>query len=272
MSIKQLLIATILLFFSAAYVQADFEETKLLAEQGEAHAQYNLGVMYDYGEGVPENNAEAIKWYRLAAEQGNANAQSHLFEETKVLAEKGEAFAQYNLGVMYENGKGVPENDADAVKWYRLAAEQGRARAQNNLGVMYENGEGVHENDVEAIKWFRLAAEKYNASAQFNLGNMYDYGEGVPENNAEAVKWYRLAAEQGNANAQSHLGVMYFNGDGVQQNDIKAYVWWSVAAAQERKDAKNNRDIVLERLTANQRVKGREIAAKCFESGYQDCE
>ncbi len=82
------------------------------------------------------------------------------FEVTKLLAEQGEAFAQYNLGVMYENGVGVPENDADAVKWYRLAAEQGRARAQNNLGVMYENGEGVSENNAEAIKWFRLPSSE----------------------------------------------------------------------------------------------------------------
>jgi TPR repeat protein len=61
---------------------------------------------------------------------------------------------------MYENGVGVPENDADAVKWYRLAAKQGRARAQNNLGVMYENGEGVSENNAEAIKWFRLPSSE----------------------------------------------------------------------------------------------------------------
>jgi TPR repeat protein len=83
---------------------SDFEETKRLAEQGEAYAQYNLGLMYDEGEGVPENNAEAVRWYRLAAEQGYARAQS-------------------NLGFMYSNGEGVPENNAEAVRWYRLAAE-----------------------------------------------------------------------------------------------------------------------------------------------------
>ena len=59
--------------------------------------------------------------------------------------------AQYNLGVMYENGRGVPQNDAEAVKWYRKAAEQGLASAQNNLGVMYANGEGVPQNDAEAV-------------------------------------------------------------------------------------------------------------------------
>ena len=87
-----------------------------LAEQGDAHAQFNLGVMYQDGQGVPQNHAEAVKWYRLAAEQGIDRA-------------------QYNLGVMYANGRGVPQNYAEAVKWYRLAADQGHASAQNNLGA-----------------------------------------------------------------------------------------------------------------------------------------
>ena len=71
-----------------------------------------------------------------------------------------------NLGVMYDNGDGVPENDAEAVKWYRKAADQGHASAQYNLGVMYSNGEGVPENDAEAVKWYRKAADQGNAMAQ----------------------------------------------------------------------------------------------------------
>ena len=93
----------------------DLTETRRLAEQGNAEAQFSLGLMYDNGEGVPENDAEAMRWYRLAAEQDDADA-------------------QVNLGVMYANGEGVPEDDAEAVRWFRLAAEQGYADAQNNLG------------------------------------------------------------------------------------------------------------------------------------------
>ena len=109
------------------------------------------------------------------------------FQETKRLAERGLAFAQVNLGLMYDNGDGVPENDAEAVRWYRLAAEQGYASGQYNLGLMYDLGEGVPEDDAEAVRWYRLAAEQGNASAQFNLGNIYFNGTGVPENEAEAV-------------------------------------------------------------------------------------
>jgi TPR repeat protein len=80
--------------------------------------------MYYNGLGVPQNYAEALKWYRLAAGQGNADA-------------------QYNSGVMYTKGQGVPQNYAEALKWCRLA-DHGFASAQTNLGVMYENGEGCH--------------------------------------------------------------------------------------------------------------------------------
>ena len=101
---------------------------------------------------------------------------------------------------------------------------------------------------------------------------MYENGVGVPENDADAVKWYRLAAEQGNANAQSNLGVMYYNGEGVRQNNVRAYIWWSVAAAQGQEDAKRNRGLVTERLTPDQLTQAQQIATRCIDSDYQDCE
>jgi len=109
------------------------------AEQGDATAKYNLGFMYDYGQGVAENDAEAARWYRLAADQGSASA-------------------QYSLGLLYGIGAGVPENGAEAAKWFRLAAEQGHASAQANLGVMIANGERVSEDHAQAYKWLKLSA------------------------------------------------------------------------------------------------------------------
>ena len=95
--------------------------------------------MYRYGHGVPQNDKTAVKWYTLAAEQEDA-------------------FAQYNLGVMYYEGQGVPQDDKSALKWFTLSAEQGYARAQNNLGVMYYNGEGVIKDNVYAHMWGNIAA------------------------------------------------------------------------------------------------------------------
>jgi TPR repeat protein len=88
--------------------------------------------------------------------------------EFRPLAEQGDASAQYNLGVMYENGRGVPQDYAAAVGWYRKAAEQGEAYAQYNLGVMYDNGRGVPQDYVHAHKWFNLAATSGNKIATKN--------------------------------------------------------------------------------------------------------
>ncbi len=168
------------------FAQSDFEATKARAQAGDAEAQFNLGYIYNIGEGVERNDQEAVKWYRLAAEQGYSLAQS-------------------NLGLMYANGAGVAENDQEAVRWYRLAAEDGLAIAQNNLGVMYASGTGVVQSDQEAFKWLVLAAEQGYVEAQRNLGQMYEYGTGVEQDDLEAMKWYGLAAAQGNSNADERL-------------------------------------------------------------------
>ena len=101
---------------------------------------------------------------------------------------------------------------------------------------------------------------------------MYTNGRGVPENDVEAVRWFRLAAEQGYARAQFRLGLMYGFGSGVPQNNIRAYVWYSVAAAQGLEVARSNRDIIADRLTPEQLARGQDMATRCFESDYQDCE
>lgn len=108
-----------------------------LADQGNASAQYNLGVMYDIGEGVAQNDARAVNWYRKAADQGHA-------------------YAQYSLGFSYEMGRGVPQDDTQAANWYRKAADQGIAAALNSLGEMYEEGRGVPQDYVQAYMWFSL--------------------------------------------------------------------------------------------------------------------
>ena len=97
------------------------------------------------------------------------SAQDNL-DTVRQAAERGDATAQFNLGVMYANGEGVPQDDAEAVQWYRLAAEQGHAEAQGTLGAMYATGRGVPQDDVEAVQWFRLAAEQGHASSQGALG------------------------------------------------------------------------------------------------------
>ena len=113
---RLILILTALLAFQSA-AASPFDETKALADQGLAFAQYNLGRMYAFGEGVPENDAEAAKWYRKAAEQGDADA-------------------QFNLGNMYYRGDGVPENNIRAYVWWSMAKTQGDADAATNIDIL----------------------------------------------------------------------------------------------------------------------------------------
>ena len=106
---------------------------------------------------------------------------------------------------MYDTGRGVPQDDAEAVRWTRLAAEQGDADAQCQLGYMYVNGEGVLENEAEAVKWFRKAAEQGHSQSQCSLGVMYQYGRGVPQSDIEAYAWFSLSTTNGYEDAEQFL-------------------------------------------------------------------
>ena len=123
----------------------------------------------------------------------------------------------------------------------RARAEAGDAEAQVDLGVMYFVGDGVPQDYAEAVRWFRQAADQGLAPAQFSLGVAYGSGEGVPQDEAEAVRWFRLAADQGHAVAQGGLGFMYANGRGVPQDYVVAHMWYNLAGAQSSSD---ERDIV----------------------------
>jgi tetratricopeptide (TPR) repeat protein len=134
------------------------------------------------------------------------SSQATSFQAIVEKAERGDAEAQFNLGLIYFFGKGVSQNDIEAAKWFRKAAEQGQVYAQFSLGMMYDKGIGVTQNDVEAAKWFHKAAQQGQADAQYHLAVMYRDGKGVTQNDVEAAKLFRQAAEQGHAGASEILG------------------------------------------------------------------
>jgi uncharacterized protein len=127
----------------------------------------------------------------IAAYRDKAYAKAAEF--WRPLAEKGDPGAQYLLGDLYAEGKGVERNDATAFMWYQRAANQGEPRAQYNLGASYAEGAGVRKSDVDAAKWFQRAANQGMPFAQLNLGLLYAAGNGVPQDNVEAFKWLELA-------------------------------------------------------------------------------
>ena len=122
------------------------------------------------------------------------------------------------------------EDYLTAIKEWRPLAEQGDAYAQYYLGLMYDGGYGVEQNFRKAAQWFLLAAEQGITSAQFNLGFIYQMGRGVTIDHNEAEKWYLLVAEKGDIDAQYSLGILYFEGDDNIIDIKKAFKWFSIAA------------------------------------------
>jgi len=210
---------TMLLIFGLSGCSNDsgFDETLEKAQQGSRNAQYKLGLMYANGEGVPKDETEAIRMFRMVAVALNITGE-------------GRPYRPYYTLASTPNCVGVHKAKADLLKLCRLAADQGDAGAQTNLGVMYTTGNGVPKDEAEALKLFRLAAEQGNTQAQTNLGVMYARGEGVPKDETEALKWYLLAAEQGDAGAQADLGWMYANGEGVPKDETEAVKWYRLVA------------------------------------------
>ena len=165
---------------------------------------------------------------------------------------------------------------AQAMSLWRPLAAQGNARAQFSLGLMYELGHGVSQDAQAAVKWYRKAAEQGNAEAQFVLGLMYHKGQGVSQDDQEALKWYRRAAMQGDVQAQSSLGAMYLNGQGVPQDLVRAHMWYSVAgsvlSSDDGKTGKKKRGSVASRMTAAQIGKALEMARRCQETKFKECD
>lgn len=133
--------------------------------------------------------------------------------------------AQYNLATSYCFGHGVPRDYVEAVKWYQKAADQGHMNAMNSLAARYELGEGIQKDMDKALELYRKAADLGSYSAQYNLGLCYEYSKGVTQDWDEAARWYCKAAEQGHAKAQKKIAELYRKGLGVPMDEAEADRW-----------------------------------------------
>jgi TPR repeat protein len=165
---------------------------------------------------------------------------------------------------------------ASALRHFQPLAAQGNAPAQSNLGLMYEEGRGVAQNYREAVRLFRLAAIQGDSSAQSNLGVMYERGQGIARDYSEAIKWYRLAAERRNPEALFNLGVAYKEGRGLPQDRVRAHMWFNLAASLAGGDvatlAARNRDLLIKSLTREQLFLTQDMARRCEANGFKNCE
>lgn len=220
--------------FEAGRFAEAMQQWKQSADAGDARGALYIGVMYDTGQGVPQNYTMALEWYRRAAEAGNAAA-------------------AFNVGVYYDSGLGVAKDRAQAANWYERAAARGFARANYNLALLYTAGDGVPRDDARANKLFTAAARQGISAAWSHVERqtprtsspketqdvatrefqqaqtlLLERGTGAA---AKAVALFRRAADQGDPLAQYDLGYCYEHGIGVARDLAVAGEWYRRAAA-----------------------------------------
>ncbi|MBX3329668.1 MAG: SEL1-like repeat protein [Nitrospira sp.] len=198
------------------------------ADQNHAPAQTVLGYLYERGDGVRANPAEAAKWYRKAADQNNSDG-------------------LLNLGRAYEHGIGLSKDIGQARTYYQKAATAGSRDAQQALAGLGKGPEPVTAAQAKfdegvrlykakdfagAAKIFQKLADQGNPNAQLQIGYQYLYGEGVRQDSDAAVHWYRKSADQGNSVAQANLGKMYEDAIGVREDWAEAARWYLKSAEQ----------------------------------------
>lgn len=153
-----------------------------LAQDGNAAAQYEMGLRLADGRGTTRDLKGAADWFEKAAKQGLAPA-------------------AYRLGSLYEKGLGVAKDPATSIGWYQKAADAGNVRAMHNLAVMSAEGANGKSDYAKAASWFTKAAEAGVRDSQFNLAILYARGLGIEQNLTQSYKWFSIAAAQGDADA-----------------------------------------------------------------------
>ena len=217
------------------------------AEQGSVKAMFNLGNMHDLGGELAHDPDQALSWYEkclkadgsfaLAAYragvlvlQGSDPDPDRAVGLLQIAADQSLADAQYTLGLVYDEGMGIPVNHAKARTYYLAAANQDHPAAQINLGNLYNEGIGGSQDHQKATEWYHRAAEMEVPAAEINMGKQYQMGWGVAKDMDEALAWYQRAANGGEPVAYLNIGLMYLNWDDIEQSDIDAALWLFKAA------------------------------------------
>ena len=228
-----------------------YDALRRMAEEGDAAAQYRLGQVFERAEGVIQNLADAVHWYRLAAEQGHTPAQARLgliyFVDPPAPASltadgferlsKGEVRAGSMLEKLFPHGFAVTKDLAEAAKWNRMAAEGGAADAQARYGHQLALGLGVNRDEVQAEQWLGAAARQGDSGGQVGLGVLYAGGYGTLPDYPRALEWLQKASETGNPAAQCWLAILLLQGEGVTRDVKSAIEHLQRAVAQDHVEA-----------------------------------
>jgi TPR repeat protein len=184
-------------------------------------------------------------------------------DELRPLAAKNDPNAQFLLGMLYDAGKGVAQDQSVAASWYRKAAKQNHLLAQVYLGALLYSGQGVKQNYAEAARWFRTAADSGDDLAQFYLGSMYSSGKGVKQDDSTAIRWLTKSAAQRNTRAMGLLATTLFSRSRAEQDLVDAYAWSHLAAELDPVQATTSaRSVIEQYCNAEQKKRGKAVMAE----------
>lgn len=209
------------------------------------------------GDGVDPQRAKAFADAGDAYGRGDFNA---AFKGWRRLADEGLAPALYNLGVMFEHGRGMAVDYRRAAAWYRRAARRREPAAMVNLARLLFEGRGIERDEGEAVRLLEEAASLGSAPAQFNLGVVFLRGMGTAVDIEEAAVWFEMAAEAGHPRAAYNLAVLYQRGDGIEKNLQEAARFYGIAAG--AGDALSHYALALLPATGGKAVEHLRIAAR----------
>jgi tetratricopeptide (TPR) repeat protein len=162
----------------------------------------------------------------------------------------------YNRGLKFLDSN-MPD---EAEVWFQKAAKQGHTEANYNIGLIYMNGRGKPQDSKKALEWFQKAADQGFLAAQYDIGIMYMNGNGVPQDYKVALEWFQKAAKQGAAPALNAIGMMYMNGTGVSQDYSTAMRWFQDAQNHGFFGASHNIEIVCMRMNEDLRKRAMQDA------------
>ena len=237
------------------------------AQQGDSDSQYRLALQYHYGKEI--DHAEAIKWYREAANRGSWRP-------------------LHGISRLYLDSDSPQGSDLKAYVWVNILQDLILRKKQQKITLTFEgnvisnkNGKLVSEDVYDGLVWAnknikmlsKRMPETELAESQFQLASaIYGGKGGAKQDTKEASRWYKRSAKLGNAKAQTNLGLMYYFGDGIAQNRIQAYLWWFMAAGQGEKQALDNLQSLSQSLTQEELTQGQALAMECWESKFKDCD
>ncbi len=221
-------------------------------------AAYVISALILFGYGISLAEESML----VACERAFNNNSISAVELCRQAAEEENHYAQKIMGDIYYLGwkNALQQDHEEAVRWYKEAAVQGNIEAKYNLGVLYEQGQGVPIDFERARKWFLSAARDGHVDAQYNVANMYSKGAGGPKNQNAAAKWYLRAAEQDEPNSQYNIANRYTLELGMTQNFVEAYKWYVIAERNGIEDARENRITLAKEMTAAEINKANRLA------------